>query len=432
MKHRQSIESTIYLVVVALAVIILGGGCSFFPETRQRDSIHNPFPQLKRVAVLPFYNQSSEPTVDTDLVAEKYYAALQSVPGFEVLPIGVAKTQWLRYAMTYGEPTSGEDFQRLAQMMGVEALVVGSVTDFDAFYPPRMAMTVHWYAANEGFHTIPAGYGLPWGTEAEKQIPRRIAREAEFELARSQLATQTPLPPIPNAPSDTDSPNLGGPAASANAAPSDVGSAPGDISPGQVSPSRIPTSRIPTSRIPTEAIPSGLVTQTSGQLVDSGEVIDEGEYVIDGQPIGGHTIDTHTIDSGTIVEGEVYQGEFYGSDGGVVEWSDMDAPLPPAWPNPTDLIPDPPSPVRPVAIASHDPVLTHTKIYRGDDPYFTNRLADYVETGDDARSSGWQGYLKRSDDFIQFCCHLHITEMLESRGGKDESDLILRWPLSRY
>ena len=47
-------------------------GCSLFPEARQRDRVHNPFPQLQRVAVLPFFNQSSEPTVDTELVAENY------------------------------------------------------------------------------------------------------------------------------------------------------------------------------------------------------------------------------------------------------------------------------------------------------------------------------------------------------------------------
>ena len=110
----------------------------------------------------------------------------------------------------------------------------------------------------------------------------------------------------------------------------------------------------------------------------------------------------------------------------------IDPMLPADWPDPTDLIPDPPSPVRPIAITNHEPVLSHTKLYRGDDAYFTNRLADHVETGDDARPGGWQGYLKRSDDFIHFCCHLHITEMLESRGGRDQSDLILRWPLSRY
>ena len=106
--------------------------------------------------------------------------------------------------------------------------------------------------------------------------------------------------------------------------------------------------------------------------------------------------------------------------------------MPIDWPDPTDLIPDPPGPVRPDLIVNHEPVLSQTRLYRGDDPDFTIRLANYVETGDDARPASWQGYLRRSDDFIRFCCHLHIMEMLESRGGREQSDLILRWPLSRY
>jgi len=89
---------------------------------------------------------------------------------------------------------TGEHFQELAQQMGVEALVIGSVTDFDAYYPPRMAMTVHWYAANAGFHPIPNGYGLPWGTQQEEDIPARIVRDKQFDMARSQLSTQTPAP----------------------------------------------------------------------------------------------------------------------------------------------------------------------------------------------------------------------------------------------
>ena len=102
------------------------------------------------------------------------------------------------------------------------------------------------------------------------------------------------------------------------------------------------------------------------------------------------------------------------------------------WPDATDLLPDPPTPVRPPRVVNREPVLTHTAMYRGDDPYVTGRLADYVETGDDARGNAWQGYLRRSDDFIRFCCHLHITEMLESRGGRDPSDLILKWDHDRY
>ena len=326
-------------------------GCSLVPSKLERESVHNPFPQLKRVAVLPFYNQSSESTVDTDDVAEAYYAALQAIPGFEVLPVGVSKAQWLKYARTYGEPLSGADFQKLAQFMRVEAVVVGSVTDFDAYYPPRLAMTTHWYAANEGYHPIPAGYGLPWGTKQEKDIPKRVVQEAEFELARSQLSTQSPQP-IAQTP-------------------------------------------------PIEA--SGL-KQASAQWQES-------------DAMSGLVVPYVVADEESMTTGES---------------PTIASELPQDWPNPTDLIPDGPSPVRPTAIINHEPVLTHTRLYRGDDAYVTTRLTSYVERGDDARPRGWQGYLNRSDDFVRFCCHLHIVEMLESRGGKDQSDLILQWPLSRY
>ncbi len=361
--HFRSLLRLLFLLLPILVLLI--SGCSLIPETRHRDVLHNPFPQLKRVAVLPFFNQSSEPTVNSDQVAESYYAALQAIPGFEVLPVGVAKAQWLQYALIHGEPRTGKEFQQLAQQMGVEALVVGSVTDFDAYYPPRLAMTVHWYAANEGFHAIPSGYGLPWGTDAEKQIPPRIVREAEFELARSQLATQTPL----------------------------------------ISDQQVPTAQQQVERV------SG---QSELRSAEQGHVAGNVAPV--------------PLPEGIVAAGSIEDGWV----GNRLVMEEIAAPLPPDWPDPTDLIPDPPSAERPIALVSHEPVLSHTRLYRGDDRYFTNRLADYVETGDDARPGGWQDYLKRSDDFIRFCCHLHITEMLESRGGSDQSDLILRWPLSRY
>ncbi len=152
---------------------------------------------------------------------------------------------------------------------GVEAVIIGSVTDFDAYYPPRMAMTVHWYAANPGFHPYHQ-YGLPWGTKEEKRIPQRIVQEAEFELAREQLLTQTPV------------------ADDATSAASGAGTA----------------------------------TATEGDAV--------------GQ-------------------------------------------LPAAWPDPTGFIPDGPSPSRPPLVSQTRPIITHTRIYRGNDAYVTDKLADYVK-----------------------------------------------------
>ena len=82
--------------------------------------------------------------------------------------------------------------RRLADVLEVDAVVVGAVTDYSPYYPPRCGMRVEWYARNPGFHEIPAGYGLPWGTPDEEFIPAPLVFEAELALAKAQLATQSP------------------------------------------------------------------------------------------------------------------------------------------------------------------------------------------------------------------------------------------------
>ena len=96
-------------------------------------------------------------------------------------------------------------------------------------------------------------------------------------------------------------------------------------------------------------------------------------------------------------------------------------PLPPDWPDERGFVPAPPSPVRPSCCPSNGPVMTHTRIYHGTDGDFTEALASYYHFRDDARFGGWQNYLQRSDDFIRFCCHMHIAEMLSARGGAGQT-----------
>ena len=76
---------------VLWAACLLLSGCAAIPQVRHQPQFHNPFPQLHRVAILPFFNLSSEPTVNQDEVAEAYYNELQGIPGFEVMPPGVQR-----------------------------------------------------------------------------------------------------------------------------------------------------------------------------------------------------------------------------------------------------------------------------------------------------------------------------------------------------
>jgi hypothetical protein len=180
--------------LLAYGLAVCCAGCTLVPDIRHKPQYHNPFPQLTRIAILPFRNQSEEPTLSGSRVTSAYYAEMQAVPGFEILPVGVVENQWLAFETNVlRRPASTpDDFQRFAQYLGVDAVLQGAITDYTPYYPPRMTLKVNWYAANPGFHPIPAGYGLPWGTKGEKKIPQWVRLEAERSLAREQLKTQTP------------------------------------------------------------------------------------------------------------------------------------------------------------------------------------------------------------------------------------------------
>jgi hypothetical protein len=263
------------------------------------------------------------------------------------------------------EPRTPEAFQQLARDMGVDAVVVGSVTEYSAYYPPRMGLSVRWYAANPSFHPIPPGYGLPWGTPEEEFIPTDLVFEAEFALAKEQLKTQTP----------------------------------------EVRPWELPTeesSSAVTHASAKEAAPD----PTEGLARDLSQPAESSEE----SPAPPSEL------AAAIPPPAMHEA----------------TPLPPDWPDPRGFVPPPPSPHRPHPRPQCEPVMSHTRLYHGQDDDFTRRLANYYYFRDDARFGGWQGYLQRSDDFIRFCCHLHITEMLTARGGAGETRVVWRWPIRRY
>jgi hypothetical protein len=364
--------------------------------------VHNPFPQLSRVAVAPFFNQSDEATVDGRKFALAYYAELQATPGFEVVPLGVVEEAILAHQVDLSD--AGEA-RRLAKILGVDAVVIGSVTDYTPYYPPRCGMRVEWYAANPGFHEIPPGYGLPWGSPEEEFIPQPLVFEAEMALAKAQLATQTPDCPAP------------------------------PIEP----PRRSVLSQAPNLFIP---MPSSPAQETNQGDIKNGKD-DAGDNSSKSSQDGESDSETTGV-TGTSYEELMTEEELPPSA------SSGDTPLPalqpardaaadtthatgrpgelPAdWPDQGSFIPPAPCPVRPPCLPHNGPVMTHTRIYHGNDGDFTEALANYYHFRNDARFGGWQNYLQRSDDFIRFCCHVHIAEMLSARGGGDPTRVVWRW-----
>lgn len=368
---QRSFLARAMVALVGLWLCAAATGCSLFPDIKHKPQYNNPFPQVKTVAVLPFVNQSEDATLSADRVTLAYINELQSIPGFEVLPLGVVKAQLEQYRQPLA---CGEDFQAFARYLGVDAVLLGSVIDYSAYYPPRMSMKVNWYAANPGYHPVLPGYGLPWGTKEEKKIPRWIHQEAQRALAAEQMRTQTP-----------------------------------ELLAEQPLPTELPPETSETVPEPEPVVPA---EEGDEELVQPISVSDE-------------LARESSLRNGVVITA-------VGESPAPASGSTPEPTLPPAWPDPRGFIPDPPLSAPPAMLAQHEPIISHMRNYNGHDEDFTQRVSDYFYFRDDARFGGWKAYLQRSEDFIRVCCHFHITETLAARGGQDESRLILRWPIDRY
>lgn len=359
----SSLLGTGLLPLIAIVTFACLSGCNFIPDIKHKPQYHNPFPQISKVAILPFRNQGQDATLSGARVSLAYYNELQSIRGFEVIPCGVVEnqlayfeTQVLRHPIM-----TPVDFQQFAKHLGVDAVLQGAVTDYDAYYPPRITIKVNWYAANPGFHPIPVGYGLPWGTKKEKKIPEWIRLESERELAAEQMKTQTPVE-----------------------------------AEGRIAVARI---ELPIMQATSLQEPERMPESVSGLAMR--EAIGESQEGV----VATQSEQTQELET---------------------------SGMPANWPDPQGFIPKQPTPQPPEMKAQYEPIISHMRTYNGNDEDFTHALGEYFYFRDDARFGGWQAYLQRSEDFIRFCCHQHIVETLESRGGSLETRMILRWPVGRY
>jgi hypothetical protein len=375
-------RSLIHWRWLLVAAWVVGSGCHLLlPETAHEPIIRNPFPQLGRVAVAPFFNHSDEPTLDGRDVALAYYAELQSVQGFEVIPVGLVEEAMIAHQI---DLSGAGEARRLAELLGADVVVVGAVTDYQPYYPPRVGLRVEWYAANPGFHPIPAGYGLPWGTPEEEFIPDSLVYESQLAVARTQLAEQTPdcraecqlLPPPP----------------------AGVGGAEGAAYP------------------PVDAASAEMTRLASGPT----ETATFDPFGADATP----SANSAALAAASSPAGTTGTSATTGVIGAACQSNScIGAPVGIAYPAPSGA--------RPACQPYHGPVLTHTQIYDGMDHNVTQALQSYAFFHDDERIGGWQSYMRRSDDYMRFCCHLHIAEMLSARGGGQKTRLVWRWPDDR-
>lgn len=94
-------------------------------------------------AVAPLRNESGTSTVDPLAVSDALTAAVQEVRGLRALPLN--RVLDAMRVLDLGVIDSPEQAQALAEALGVDALLLGSVTAWDPYDPPAIGLSLALY-----------------------------------------------------------------------------------------------------------------------------------------------------------------------------------------------------------------------------------------------------------------------------------------------
>ncbi len=122
----------------ALAAAALLAGCADVASIKYWRYPRNPLAGVEKVAVVRFENYTGA-QIDLPAFSETFASELAQFQGFTVTrPADVAaRAKQGGHALP---PASTAEAVKLAQFLGVDAVVVGGITEYDPYYPPRMAL----------------------------------------------------------------------------------------------------------------------------------------------------------------------------------------------------------------------------------------------------------------------------------------------------
>ncbi len=369
-------------------------------------SVTNPNPRLKTVALVPFFNLSQEPDVDGRRFALAYYSELQKVPGFQVLPLGVAEVAMVENQLQMNNP---DDVLKLAKILNVDAVVIGAITDYSPYYPPRIGMQVSWYSPHSQ-EFIP---GMPLMVEERHaetsmwnkmfkmdRVAAREMRQEEHQLNKElRHAGHIEKKEIRKAEKELRKTGM---MDCPEGCPVDLSEPPAGVNTvirGQS----------------TDSLDSWPYTQNQTGIIQAAAQANQGS-----QSLNAPLHAPLPADSQTKVGA--------GQETLAAPKPELSvSPLPPQ--NNTSVVKQLEDYCPPTQVGTYDPrqpFMSYTRLFDGADAALVAHLRDYLEVSGDRRSGGWEAYLHRSEDFIRFTSHLMILEMLTLHGGQAERQIIFK------
>jgi hypothetical protein len=136
---RGTLNGAAILAIAMIAVV----GCDTQPKLVPPSTLSSPWPTSQTWAVVPFANESGVSIVDTFAIADSFQAEIDGVEGISCLPVN--RTVAGMRAANLRSLQSEADVQLLMETLGVDGLVVGTVTAYDPYRPLQLGIAAQVY-----------------------------------------------------------------------------------------------------------------------------------------------------------------------------------------------------------------------------------------------------------------------------------------------
>jgi hypothetical protein len=129
------------MLVAALAICLCS--CTAPEKLQPPVALNSPYELSQIWAVAPLVNESGVSTVRTDRISDFLIEQIEQVRGINAIPLNRVIAAMRRLQMR--SITSPMEAHSLMNALGVDGLIVGTVTAYDPYSPPKMGAAVQLY-----------------------------------------------------------------------------------------------------------------------------------------------------------------------------------------------------------------------------------------------------------------------------------------------
>ncbi len=146
MASEQVMLRLLFLASGVLLLAFVAGCGKPRPAVLPAPRLLSPYGERQVWAVAPLRNESGSLQADGVKMADRIAQQLERVDGIDVLPVSRVLAALQSMGLD-GGVSSPSDAMRLRQVLGVEGLVVGSLSAFDPYDPPKIGLSLELYSA---------------------------------------------------------------------------------------------------------------------------------------------------------------------------------------------------------------------------------------------------------------------------------------------